>query len=275
MVHPSARRGWTYSGRRVHGPLAEAGGRAAARPPRRGSPPAQPDSRDHGRRASRSRALARPVRGLRRDDRAARVRQPQFGGDEPHYLLTAESIVSDHDLDLRDEYAELAYRDWYPYVLERHGRLRNRQANEPTGAGFALLIAPAYGLGGRSPCSCCWRRSRRSPSCWRRRSRGGSCRSRGRRARARLRPVAAGAGLRDDRDPRADGGGAAGGGGGAGPQGARAAADPLGRGRRARARRAALAGAAVHGRRRSSSRSRCCAGCAAARAASRCSSSSR
>ncbi|HEV2774833.1 MAG TPA: hypothetical protein VGV90_04510 [Solirubrobacteraceae bacterium] len=72
----------------------------------------------------------------------------QFGGDEPHYLLTAESIVSDRDLDLRDEYAGLAYRDWYPYVLERHGRLRNGQANEPTGAGFALLIAPAYALGG-------------------------------------------------------------------------------------------------------------------------------
>ena len=72
----------------------------------------------------------------------------QFGGDEPHYLLTAESIVSDHDLDLRDEYATLAYRDWYPYVLERRGRLTNEQANEPTGAGFALLIAPAYAIGG-------------------------------------------------------------------------------------------------------------------------------
>ena len=72
----------------------------------------------------------------------------QFAGDEPHYLLTAESIVSDRDLDLRDEYATLAYRDWYPFVLERHGRLHNRQANEPTGAGFALLIAPAYAIGG-------------------------------------------------------------------------------------------------------------------------------
>ncbi|HUR84166.1 MAG TPA: hypothetical protein VMY78_02375, partial [Solirubrobacteraceae bacterium] len=72
----------------------------------------------------------------------------EFGGDEPHYLLTAESIVSDHDLDLRDEYAARAYRDWYPYVLERHGRLTNGQANEPHGAGFALLIAPAYGLAG-------------------------------------------------------------------------------------------------------------------------------
>jgi hypothetical protein len=72
----------------------------------------------------------------------------QFGGDEPHYLLTAESIVTDGDLDLRDEYAGRAYRDWYPYVLERHGRLTNGQANEPHGAGFPLLIAPAYALGG-------------------------------------------------------------------------------------------------------------------------------
>ncbi|MGH2944298.1 MAG: hypothetical protein ACRDLN_16160, partial [Solirubrobacteraceae bacterium] len=72
----------------------------------------------------------------------------QFGGDEPHYLLTAESIVSDRDIDLRDEYATRAYREWYPYVLERHGRLTNGQANEPHGAGFPLLVAPAYALGG-------------------------------------------------------------------------------------------------------------------------------
>ncbi len=72
----------------------------------------------------------------------------QFGGDEPHYLLTAESIVSDGDFDLRDEYASRAYRDWYPYALERHGRLTNGQANEPHGIGFALLIAPAYAIGG-------------------------------------------------------------------------------------------------------------------------------
>jgi ABC-type xylose transport system permease subunit len=72
----------------------------------------------------------------------------QFGGDEPHYLLTAESIVSDRDLDLRDEYATQAYRDWYPYTLERHGRLTKGQANEPHGAGFPLLIAPAYAIGG-------------------------------------------------------------------------------------------------------------------------------
>jgi hypothetical protein len=72
----------------------------------------------------------------------------QYGGDEPHYLVAAESIVSDHDLDVRDEIATRAYRDWYPYLLERRGRLSGGQANEPTGAGFALYIAPAYAIGG-------------------------------------------------------------------------------------------------------------------------------
>ena len=72
----------------------------------------------------------------------------EFGGDEPHHLLAAESLVSDGDVDLRDEYATRAYRDWYPYALERHGRLTEGRAHEPHGIGFALLIAPAYALGG-------------------------------------------------------------------------------------------------------------------------------
>lgn len=72
----------------------------------------------------------------------------EYGGDEPHNLLTAESIVSDGDFDLRDEYATRAYADWYPRVLERHGRLTDERANEPHGAGYPLLIAPAYALGG-------------------------------------------------------------------------------------------------------------------------------
>ncbi|HEX4363925.1 MAG TPA: hypothetical protein VHZ75_05190 [Solirubrobacteraceae bacterium] len=72
----------------------------------------------------------------------------QFGGDEPHYLLTAKSIVDDGSIDLRDEYATGAYRVFYPYVLAREGRLTNEQADEPQGVGFALLIAPAYAIGG-------------------------------------------------------------------------------------------------------------------------------
>lgn len=72
----------------------------------------------------------------------------EYGGDEPHHLLTAESLVSDADLDLRDEYATRAYEDWYPRTLERHGRLTDGQANEPHGLGLALLVTPAYAAGG-------------------------------------------------------------------------------------------------------------------------------
>ena len=32
-----------------------------------------------------------------------------YGGDEPHYLLAAHSVVHDGDVDVRDEYAERAY----------------------------------------------------------------------------------------------------------------------------------------------------------------------
>jgi hypothetical protein len=71
-----------------------------------------------------------------------------YGGDEPHYLLTAESIVSDGDVDLTDEYSERAYRDWYPYPLDVHGKATDGRIHEPHGVGFALLIAPAYALGG-------------------------------------------------------------------------------------------------------------------------------
>src|SRR5215210_6455266 len=72
----------------------------------------------------------------------------EYGGDEPHYLLAAESIVEDGDVDVLDEYKERAYADFYPYELHRHGRRTEGRLNEPHGVGFPLLIAPAYALGG-------------------------------------------------------------------------------------------------------------------------------
>src|SRR5215207_6086104 len=72
----------------------------------------------------------------------------EYGGDEPHYLLAAESIVEDGDVDVLDEYAERAYSDFYPYELHRHGRTTEGRLNEPHGVGFPLLIAPAYAIGG-------------------------------------------------------------------------------------------------------------------------------
>src|SRR5829696_4199394 len=72
----------------------------------------------------------------------------EYGGDEPHYLLAAESLVDDGDVDVRDEYAGRAYRDWYPYELDRHGRETKGRLHEPHGVGFPALIAPAYALAG-------------------------------------------------------------------------------------------------------------------------------
>jgi hypothetical protein len=71
-----------------------------------------------------------------------------YGGDEPHYLLAAESIVEDADVDVLDEYASRSYADFYPYELDPHGRETEGRLNEPHGVGFPLLIAPAYALGG-------------------------------------------------------------------------------------------------------------------------------
>lgn len=71
-----------------------------------------------------------------------------YAGNEPRHLLAAESIVSDRDVDLSDEYAERAYASWYPDELESDGEIVNGRLMEPHGVGFALMIAPAYAIGG-------------------------------------------------------------------------------------------------------------------------------
>ena len=71
-----------------------------------------------------------------------------YGGDEPHYLLTAESLLDDGNVDVKDEYAERAYQDFYPYELDKHGKETEGRLNEPHGIGFPLFILPAYAAGG-------------------------------------------------------------------------------------------------------------------------------
>ena len=71
-----------------------------------------------------------------------------YGGDEPHYLLAAHSIVHDGDVDVLDEYRSRAYADFYPHALARTGSETEGRLNEPHGVGFPLLIAPAYAIGG-------------------------------------------------------------------------------------------------------------------------------
>ena len=71
-----------------------------------------------------------------------------YASDEPHYLLTAKSLVDDRNADLLDEYQTHAYDDFYPYELKPQGTLTKGYLNEPHGVGFPLLIAPAFAIGG-------------------------------------------------------------------------------------------------------------------------------
>jgi hypothetical protein len=71
-----------------------------------------------------------------------------YAGDEPRHLLLAESIVSDGDIDLTDEFATRAAARFGAAGLRPQGRVLLGRTVEPQGAGFAVLIAPAYALGG-------------------------------------------------------------------------------------------------------------------------------
>ena len=71
-----------------------------------------------------------------------------YAGNEPHHLLAAESIVSDRDVDLSNQYTERAYASWYPRELKTDGQVVAGRLVEPHGVGFALLIAPVYAIGG-------------------------------------------------------------------------------------------------------------------------------
>src|SRR5918992_3244053 len=73
---------------------------------------------------------------------------PDYGGDEPHYLLAAESLSGNGNVDVKDEYADRAYQDFYPYDLDKHGKETEGRLNEPHGIGFPLFILPAYAAGG-------------------------------------------------------------------------------------------------------------------------------
>jgi hypothetical protein len=59
-----------------------------------------------------------------------------------------ESIVSDHDTDLADEYRAREWSDFYDRRLPPAGRLVDHRRAEPGEVGLALLVAPGYALAG-------------------------------------------------------------------------------------------------------------------------------
>src|SRR3954470_5684073 len=72
----------------------------------------------------------------------------QYAGAEPHYLLTAKSLVDDGDIDLADDYRAREYRDFHPGTLRPQGLLTRGRLDEPHGVGFPIVIAPAFAIGG-------------------------------------------------------------------------------------------------------------------------------
>ncbi len=77
-----------------------------------------------------------------------------ISGDEPHYLLMAQSLWRDGDLDLRNNSAEEHWREYTPRAFQPHyGAPRRDGRPFPAhSAGLPLLLAPVYALGGRMAC---------------------------------------------------------------------------------------------------------------------------
>lgn len=74
-----------------------------------------------------------------------------FSGDEPHYLLTTESLVSDGDIDVRDDYRDGEYKAFYPGSLENHafpGRKGPEHEYSRHLPGVSVLVLPSYLAGG-------------------------------------------------------------------------------------------------------------------------------
>jgi hypothetical protein len=71
-------------------------------------------------------------------------------GDEPHYLMVADSLLRDHDLSVERDYAAGRYRAFFDGPLEPHYRVRGKNGEifSLHAVGLSLLVLPAYALGG-------------------------------------------------------------------------------------------------------------------------------
>jgi len=75
-------------------------------------------------------------------------------GDEPHYLLMAQSLWRDGDLELRDNKARGEMEEYTPADIAPHWGAPRRDGRPfpAHGVGLPTLLAPFYALGGRRAC---------------------------------------------------------------------------------------------------------------------------
>ncbi len=71
-------------------------------------------------------------------------------GDEPHYLMVAESLLRDGDLSLERDYNEGRYTLFHDAPLQPHYRVRGKHGAIYSlhAVGLSVLILPAWALGG-------------------------------------------------------------------------------------------------------------------------------
>ena len=73
-------------------------------------------------------------------------------GDEPHYLLLTHSLVHDHDFDLRNNYDQQDYLQFYAIrdLSGRHIIVNQRGQQMPFhDVGLSVLLVPGYAMGNR------------------------------------------------------------------------------------------------------------------------------
>jgi hypothetical protein len=82
------------------------------------------------------------------------VSQVEASGDEIDYLLMAQSLWRERDLDLRDNFARGDHLEYLGGLARMPGGTRRADGRPyPTHSpGLALLLAPVYALGGRRAC---------------------------------------------------------------------------------------------------------------------------
>ena len=79
------------------------------------------------------------------------TRTPLFpSGDEPHYLVIAQSLWRDGDLKIENNHTRGDYREYYESDLEPHYLTRgvDQEIYSIHPIGISVLLAPVYGVGG-------------------------------------------------------------------------------------------------------------------------------
>lgn len=71
-------------------------------------------------------------------------------GDEPHYLMVAESLLRDGDVSLESDYREQRYASFHDVPLEPHFRVRGRggEVYSLHALGLSVLVLPAWAVAG-------------------------------------------------------------------------------------------------------------------------------